>query len=184
MADIAPSEAKITLEATRQRAPVSESLLQAIGGSINFLLAFVLPVGSKIDTMLTEAQFQAEVGNSDWVLMDGRNVAGTRYATLTGFTQLPDHRGTVTRMKNNGRSSASGNADGDVALGTYQGDQIVTHSHPITGNITGSNGTNDVEDGTDKKNSDPGLASLTIGNTGGNETRMRNTTMNMMIRIN
>ena len=61
--------------------------------------------------MLTEAQFQTEIGDS-WVLMDGRDVSGSRYATLTGSNTIPDATGCFLR-----------NAGGDAgAIGVLQND--------------------------------------------------------------
>lgn len=89
-------------------------------------------LGSIKESMLTEAQFQAQHGTG-WVLMDGRDVTGSAYATLTGNTTLPDARGQFLRGKNNGRSDGQQNPDGDMALGTQTEDAI----RNITGNVSG-----------------------------------------------
>jgi hypothetical protein len=183
MSDIAPNPSRIQVEATSQRAPVSESLAQSIGGSINHLLGLVLPVGSVVGSMLTEGVFQTETSVA-WILADGRNVSGSAYSTKSGFSNVPDLRGVVPRGKNNGRSAASGNADGDLALGTYQGDQLGSHTHGHDQNFTGTNFTQDVDNGSNKSNTDYGLAYLNIHAAGGNESRGRNVTVNYMIRIN
>lgn len=86
------------------------------------------PVGMIVQSMLTEAQFQAANG-TNWVLADGRDVTGSVYASTTGGTNIPDLRGVVLRGKNNGRSDGFQNPVGDSTLGTYQGDQFLSHDH-------------------------------------------------------
>lgn len=86
------------------------------------------PVGSLQESMLTEAQFQTEMGPS-WVLSDGRDVTGSRYHTITGFATIPDARGVAIRGKNNGRIDGNENPDGEIALGGFQGDAYILHNH-------------------------------------------------------
>jgi hypothetical protein len=149
--------------------------------------------------MLTEAQFQAQNGTG-WVLMDGRNVSGSAYATITGSTTVPDARGMILRGKNNGRSDGSQNPDGDSSLGAYQGDNFGSHRH----NYGPDGGTDGTHNRQVVFNSSPtgGSGSSPIGfgqafnggggsghwmgiyNSGGNETRMRNITVNHFIKIN
>ena len=81
------------------------------------------PVGAILQSRLTEAQFQAINGTS-WVLMDGRSIVGSKLADITGITNLDDARGLILRGKNNGRSDGAQNPDGDLAIGTYQSDNI------------------------------------------------------------
>jgi hypothetical protein len=139
-----------------------------------------VPVGTVIASMLTPTQFSASVPDAaSWVLADGRNVAGTAYATATGASTVPDLRGVFLRGKNNGRSDGSQNPDGDLALGAYQADQFLSHNHSISGfgtvqlhNAGSSYGTY-IQSGT--RNTD---------NTGGNETRARNVTVNHYIKVN
>jgi hypothetical protein len=98
-------------------------------------ILIVMPVGSVVHSMLTEAQFQAENGFG-WVLARGQSVVGSRYQTITGSPNAPDLRGVFLRGKNNGRSTSSGNASADRALGTYEGDAIR--------NITGGTNRNET----------------------------------------
>ena len=52
-------------------------------------------------SILTETQFKAILGPVEslkWTLADGRNVAGSDYATLTGSNTVPDLRGAYLRM--------------------------------------------------------------------------------------
>lgn len=139
------------------------------------------PVGTIKSSMLTLAQFQAQNGTG-WVLADGGSCVGSSYATLTGFTTVPDARGLTLRGKNNGRSDGNQNPDGDSTLGTYQADGIGSHNHG-----TYSSPNNWMTNG---GNNNQGVIYVnnngTIQNNAGaaNETRMKNITVNWFIRIN
>ena len=182
MADIPESTGRIQIESTRFRGAVSEALLQRMGGAINYLLSAVLPVGSVVHSMLTEAQFQDEAGDG-WILADGRSVADSSYAEITGFTTVPDLRGIFLRGKNNGRNTTLGNASGESALGTYQGDAFAEHSHSYSYQIPdaadgGSDGGGDTDRGLETINASTGSAGSTT------ETKPRNVTVNIFIRVN
>lgn len=135
------------------------------------------PVGMIAHSMLTLAQFQA-INGTGWVLADGGSIAGTKYAAITGTASAPDLRGMVLRGKNNSRADGNQNPDGESALGTYQADQIVSHTHPGNYAVTNTssgwllNGGNNVN------------FFGTIANAGGNETRMKNVTVNIFIKVN
>ncbi len=138
-------------------------------------------IGAIKNSMLTEAQFQTQNG-SGWVLCDGRDVTGSDYDTLTGDTTIPDARGQFLRGKNNGRSDGQENPDGDSALGAAQADAFGQHTHVQQGvasplsagphTVLGSAAT-----GTQ-------TSSQSTQNTGGNETRVKNITINIFIKIN
>lgn len=137
-------------------------------------------VGQIVSAMLSEAQFRA-VHGTNWILSDGRSVAGSNYALVTGSTTVPDLRGVALRGKNNGRSDGAQNPDGDLTLGTYQGDNFASHTHTAGYNGNGTSG------------NQAGYASGDLGvvgtmpptnASGGNETRMRNVTVNHFIKIN
>lgn len=85
-------------------------------------------VGDVIHSMLTEEQFLLENG-AGWVLADGRSVAGTKYAAITGNSTIPDMRGQFLRGKNNNRSDGNQDKGGERALGNSQLDQV----GPISG---------------------------------------------------
>lgn len=139
----------------------------------------ILPVGTIIHSMLSVAQFSTQYGDN-WVLADGRSITGTLYASVTGATNIPDMRGKALRGKDHGVGS---NPDGDTALGTYQADEFYSHIHAIdkSGGTGGSAPDFDFN---------MVAASLFSGGTGytnasgGNETRMKNITVNIFIRIN
>lgn len=78
---------------------------------MSIVLGALLPVGSVIHSMLTEAQFQAQAG-SGWVLADGRSAAGSVYNTITGAGTIPNMQGIFLRGK-----GSTHNPDGNLALG-------------------------------------------------------------------
>jgi hypothetical protein len=85
------------------------------------------PLGSVIQSLLIEEEFQAEHGNN-WVLMDGRSVVGSDYQLLDpgnpSRVVIPDARGQFLRGKNHTRADAEANPDGDQPLGTQTSDAI------------------------------------------------------------
>lgn len=137
----------------------------------------ILPVGTVIHSMLTTTQFAAEYGDN-WVLADGRSVTGSRYATVTGSSTVPDMRGVFLRGK-----GATYNPDGDLALGTYTADKYSSHTHTIpvnySGSIAGSSAGYDLN---------AGSYSYSLTSSGasgsGNETAPKSVTVNIFIRIN
>jgi len=108
-------------------APLTEALHTKYGANVNELIKAYMPVGSIIHSLLTEAEFQAEIGSTSWVIAQGQNVSGSKYHTLTGQTNVPDCRGRFLRGKNNGVSQGDG--DGERALGSYQNSRIADHKH-------------------------------------------------------
>jgi hypothetical protein len=130
-------------------------------------------VGDVIQSMLTEEKFIQENG-AGWVLANGRNVAGSKYATLIGAS-IPDLRGQFLRGKNNGRSDGQENPDGDVALGTPQTDELRSHTHTFfKHNIQGGGAGPAVNQGG---------SNINTSATGGAETRPKNVTVNFFIKI-
>ena len=57
-----------------------------------------LAVGSIQQSLLTEAQFQAVMGTTNWVLANGQGVSGSQYNNITGNANVPDLRGKFLRM--------------------------------------------------------------------------------------
>lgn len=169
----------------------------------------ILPVGTIIHSMLTTAQFATQYG-TNWVLADGRSVTGTLYASVTGSSTIPDMRGAFLRAKDHGLGR---NPDGDTALGTYQASETLQHTHNSTYSIQGrelgatpgltvptdyiglsydlalggaitvisENGTYPNSAGAGVSNASTTIISTAIG---GNETRSKNVTVNVFIRIN
>ncbi len=198
MSDL-PSVAKfVTEEETDFRAPFSESMAQKMGESISYILDKLdtTPVGSIEGSLLDETDYQAERGVG-WVLMDGRDITGSRLAEVTGLTDIPDARGMFLRGKNYTRPSGTGNPDGDLAVGTYQADENASHSHVFSFSLGAGNrpvasidltaGLQSDEDPDDNRlnvEETQGDFPLTIDNAGGDESRPKNTTLNWFIRIN
>ncbi len=145
-------------------------------------------VGAIQQSMLTEAQIQAEYGTG-WVLMDGRDVTGSSYATITGNTTLPVARGQVLRGKNNGRSDGQENPDGESALGLAQVDCIQGHEHTALSAATaGSYGYKFRNEGSTNFTQTLATNGITTGSNGtprtGDETAPKNITINIFVKIN
>lgn len=150
-----------------------------------FVRAATGSIGQIVQSMMTLAQFQAQYGTG-WVLADGSSAVGTAYATLTGNSTIPDARGMTLRGKNNGRADGHQNPDGDSALGTFQADQFGSHTHDPTNSPliegAGGNGHTGWVDGDTTIFSS--YSNSTMAVVGGNETRMKNITINHFIRVN
>jgi len=56
------------------------------------------PLGTIIRSDLTEDQFYQERDENQWVLMDGRSIAGSALSAITGELNIPDARGNVLIM--------------------------------------------------------------------------------------
>lgn len=126
-----PSVAKyIQEEETDSRGPTSESAIQKIGGSLNWLInnSQGLAVGSVEWTVLTEAQYQG-INGVGFVLADGRSVVGSAYNIITGQANIPDLRGYYLRMRDYG---AGVNPSGDIAVGSVQTGIVKSHTHPYS----------------------------------------------------
>ena len=153
------------------------------------------PIGMIVSSMLTLVQFQT-INGTGWVLADGSTITGTKYAAITGTSVVPDLRGLHLRGKNNGRVDGNQNPDGEVALGTFQADAYGTHQHNNQARTSYWNGSTMVASqgqaqngyGTPVPNTGwVGGYSAFDGLTdarGGNETRMKNITVNMFIKVN
>lgn len=162
---------------------------------INTMDAFKL--GDVKTSVLTEANFQTQHGDC-WVLMDGRNIAGKDLAVLSGVASIPDGRGVFIRGKNNGKTGTTTNPDGDSALGLYQDDMYKHHTHiqnEHAHSIVGYTRNGAVGSAVIVEGYNAGYAAkvaalgYAVGTTatnqesGGNETRVKNITMNYFIKI-
>jgi len=170
------------------------------GGTVGF-------IGDIKHSTLTPAQMLATNG-TDWVLADGGSVVGSLYETITGETVVPDLRGVFLRGKNNGRSDGNENPAGEQDIGEFENDTTRTprntafttgsggaHSHTnnrISDNAGGSVGI--AANGGGSGRSGAGQAytivstssshSHSITGGGDDETRVRNVTVNIYIKIN
>ena len=70
-------------------------------------------VGEIVTSLLSEAQYQGSAGTG-WILMDGRDVTGSAYHTLTGNTVVPDVTTAGRFLRSTGGAAAS--------LGSVQAD--------------------------------------------------------------
>lgn len=202
MSDVPSSFDKVQQEALQYNNPTSEASLASLAGPINGLLSVVLPIGSIVNTMLTEAQFQAQLGNpipDTWILADGRAVPGSSYAGIVG-PNVPDLRGIMQRGKNNGRADGNQNPDGDLALGTFSASRNQLHTHGVTdpthahfysqGGFGGDNRTTGSAYGANgagsygNVNVSNSATGISIVGQGGNDAAPKNVTVNTMIRIN
>lgn len=210
MSDIPKLAKKIHVEETEFRSPMGESMLQKMGGSINYILdefPFDM-VGDVTYSMRTEAQVQAARGTG-WVLCDGRSVVGSKYQSLTGQANIPDFRSLFLRGKNNGISTALGNPNGEVALGATEDDSHPLHGHDArlfsgslnllastkytTADVTFPHIDVDAQGLFDglafslQAAAPPGqqaAPTFSMGSTGGNENVPKNVTLNIFVRIN
>lgn len=124
-----------------------------------------------------------------WMICDGRsldknnkkyaelfNLIGVTYGgDASPFFKIPDYRGLFLRGLDQGTKRdpdagvrISTGTPSPVILGdkigSYQDDALQTHQHNISYQLsaTGSNNTNDVDSGSDKKNSSPNAGQITI----------------------
>ena len=210
MADIVGAISALNDVEIAADAPVTEAVFSKIGANINELILGFCPVGTVVMTLLTEFEFQTEMGGgTEWRLADGSSAAGTRYNTITGQANLPDMRGVFPRGKNHLRSTSTGDSAGDRSLVSYQADALLQHQHSDslhnhdqvvhTGNInhnvaSGPAGNNTVVR-PPGAGPDFGLFSNVLNNSSANisnvsgapatsENIVRNVCVNYMIRVN
>lgn len=187
MSNVAPFLKKIHSQEVAFRSAISEGLFNTTGGTINFVLdnVNITPVATIEAAFLTEVQFQVQKGVG-WILADGRSVSGSAYYSLTGRTNVPDCRGLFLRGRDHGRGIVP---EGNVDVTTYLGDTFESHTHGNTVDFGGMGFGNrdhtNVEAGDARPQCLPDWPAYTnIFNTGGNETRSQNITVNYFIRIN
>lgn len=99
-----------------------------------------LPVGSVIASLVAPDIFSQLLGDSApfeahkslWILADGREVPGSRYAQLLAATKVPDLRGMFLRGVNGSRHDGKEDPDeGARRVGDYQADALAKHTHPF-----------------------------------------------------
>jgi hypothetical protein len=169
--------------------PIDNALLGKVKGNLDehetelTVLQTATPlvvIGTVVHSVLTLAQYQSLAG-SGWVLAEGQSIVGSALHSLTGMTNAPDARGKSLRGKNNGASGINYNPDGDLALGSYQADAFASHSHQ---HVLYGQTTTGGSYGIPPQGSNPTAQYGTTSSVGGNETRMKNITTNIFIKIN
>lgn len=171
-----------------------------------------LPTGTIIASYLNWTEFQVATKNntsnpagnlwssrySKWAPADGRQVPNSSFQRITNQNNVPDLRGMFLRGLNQFDVEYPAITDNERkdpdtrSRGNLQSDDFKSHNHDasgkITGNVTGSNGTNDVDEGSKKKNSDPMFPDkdvyVKVEYRGGAETRPKNIAIFYYIRIN
>ena len=164
-------------------------------------------VGSIQTSWLNETQFRTALGlntseDHKWCLCDGRNVAGSRFQTITGLANVPDLRGAYLRMA--GQNSNNQPDWNGEALRGFQGwitgrsrtamtgvtNNTGSHNHQWGSDSRQSKGGGDymIVDGWDVKRytSDAGNHTHTVNINGGGdrETRPNSFSVNYFIKIN
>ncbi|HVW97892.1 MAG TPA: hypothetical protein VHA56_18120 [Mucilaginibacter sp.] len=139
---------------------------------------------------------------SVWIPADGRSIDKSHLSEVTGALMAPDLRGRFLRGLNtifsNGQPNlVIGAADEDDPnsnrkAGSYQADSLKLHPHNasghINGSVCGSNGSHDVDGGSEKWNCDPNFGDhnvvVSVQPFGGLETRPKNVAVYYYIKIN
>ncbi len=161
-------------------------------------------VGDVKYSILNPTQFAAENG-ACWVPMDGRSIAGSKLAGITGLSTLPDGGGLFIRSQ-----EFSGGANNDPSrtfnspIATFQGEAVQAHTHDVAipphshtyirqnvevykNGFLINTGNNDIllDKGapTENTSEDPGEI-VTSGGSSGPETRPKNLNFWIYIRIN
>lgn len=151
----------------------------------NSLTTEIYQIGEIKTSLLEPDEFTSLYGNS-WILMDGRDVSKSMFATLTGMTNVPDARGKFLRMSNNGASGTNYDPETSRTLGSFQKDSFKKHNHEKVYNghhPQGSNGSKNntnlmIKGGTSSQGNRFGLHP-----NGGDETRPKNILVNYYIKI-
>jgi len=144
-------------------------------------LSLVIPIGTIIDSMLTEAQIQTYYGDA-WVLCDGRSVSGSLYESITGNASIPDGRGRYKRFKDN---AAGTDPNGDSSLGSARSSHNKAHQHDASLQNNGISGTSPVPIATQGGVGTTVTASPTyIQSNGNGDSQPLSIVVNCFIKIN
>jgi hypothetical protein len=123
---------------------------------------------------------------SGWVLADGSAHPNSQYAQITGRANVPDLRGIFLRGRDHGRVNADGrgNPAGNLELGAYQADMLVAHAHDVEIAEPTTNQTAELGPTVAPNRMGTEVGVVQSNDTGGQETRPRNVTVNYFIKIN
>jgi len=206
---------KITPTNILHNACIDEAMLQKYGSNINHILnqRDCYAIGSIVPTMLTEAQWWTQTGDTPWnplnptatmwILADGRDITGSLYSTTVTSVSNPNFApnclGRFLRGTNNGRSDGFQNPSegetpnlGDGTNHSYMRDHLHTlrfGTNPPYKFASRSITQAPLRPSSEKNRIDhsnfaePELF-LSGNGTVSNESRPHNMTINYMVRIN
>lgn len=102
-----------------------------------------VPLGTVVSSLLDPRRFFQQYDVGLWVPADGRSVAGSAYAELTGVSQAPDLRGMFLRGLNTfdplmgPRADKHEDPDGATRrVGDTQEQRVAGHQHPLGSSAT------------------------------------------------
>lgn len=128
-------------------------------------------------------------GNTMWRALDGEVLRETDdlrklfSSQLKNKVSLPDSRGVFIRCMNNGQERANGDPDGDRAIGSYQRDDFKSHTHPWVAELEGFAGGGVLGEDGDGRSGSGKTSPRVTGSFGGAETRPRNVTLYIYIKV-
>ena len=102
------------------------------------------------------------------------------------MSNVPDARGVFVRAMNEGRDKSTGDVDGNRSVGNYQDDQFEKHNHDVSytnGQFAHSAGGMGIQSN-EGHQVQYNYLNISVGERGGNETRPRNVTSYLYIKIN
>lgn len=127
-------------QTTKDNLDDHETRVTSLEAGANKILVFdqvvdieLLRVGEIRHSVLSEALFRDKYG-PEWNLLGGQSLAGTELGSI--IATAPDARGRFLRSKDNG----AGN-DSERAIGNFQADQNIFHTHNFRGFVNTNNGT-------------------------------------------
>lgn len=98
-------------------------------------------VGDIKHSILNPTQFAAVNGNC-WVPMDGRNITGSKLATIMGTTTLPNGGGLFIRSQEFANSTNfDDNRDVNSPIASFQAESFASHGHSASLSISGGTNT-------------------------------------------
>lgn len=132
----------------------------------------ILTIGSIVHSLLNLSQYQMENGDC-WRAMDGFVLSGTdELKSLYGYNNIPNASSRF--LRNSGASSSP--------LGLTQEDEIKSHSH-FEKRSTGAGGGGGLVGTSGHWGLNNANSSISTNNTGGDETRPKNLTVNLFIKF-
>ncbi|MCR9253697.1 MAG: hypothetical protein NXI20_24995 [bacterium] len=146
-------------------------------------------LGTVVYSILEPSQFRAINGHG-WVLMDGgldlyntyaKQWGDTKLAAISGLQKLPDARGVFLRGMNVGQDSTIGDTQKNRKIGSYQSDQFKTHNHKYINYYKYNDFT--AESFSHEAVIKHGSVSRETASSGGLETRPRNITLFIYIKV-